>query len=111
MPFSKGDSNINRKGRPKTDTKKTVWMLESLAEHGYDYERMLVTFLDKAAKGDKIAYDMAALLVKLVPHLANAPKHDAGQPMIETLVINRFEDRPKQHIETTLDNPLQSENH
>jgi hypothetical protein len=79
-------------GRPKgSPNKKTVWILESLAEHGYDYERMLTSFLNKAAKGDRHALDMAHLLVKLVPYLANAPKNDAGTTQIETLVINRFE--------------------
>ena len=112
MPFSKGDSNINRNGRPKADTKKTVWIMESLKEHGYDYEAMLVRFLTKAAQGDKLAYDMAALLVKLVPHLANAPKNDVSVNQIDTLVINRFEDKPApKHIETTIETPLQPENH
>src|ERR1700680_3505194 len=78
-------------GRPKgSPNKKTVWILESLAEHGYDYEKMLTSFLNKAAKGDRHALDMAHLLVKLVPYLANAPKNDAGTTQIETLVINRY---------------------
>lgn len=93
MPFEKGHVKVG--GRKKGErARKTVWVLQSLAEHGYDYEKMLVGFLNKAATGDKVAYDMAALLVKLVPHLANAPKHDVGVAHIETLVINRIE-RPK----------------
>lgn len=91
MPFVKGNqlgkANLGR----KKESKKTIWLMESLAEHGFNYEAVLVKMLDRAAKGDKLAYDMAALLVKMVPHIANAPKQDVGQTMIETLVINRFE--------------------
>ena len=65
--------------------------MESLAEHGYDYEAMLTKFLQKASKGDERAYAMAQLLVKLVPFIANNPKQDVGINQIETLVINRFE--------------------
>lgn len=129
MPFSKGNqlgkANLGR----KKESRKTIWLMESLAEHGYNYEAMLVKFLDKAAHGDKMAYDMAALLVKLVPHLANAPKNDVNVNQIETLVINRFDSKePQKHIETvaettgsssergslsetTIENDLQSENH
>lgn len=82
-----GKANLGR----KKDTSKTIWLLESLQEHGFDYEAVLVKFLNLAAKGDRHALDMAHLLVKLVPHLANAPKQDVGVNMIETLVINRFE--------------------
>lgn len=88
MPFAKGHAYHPPKN-PRS--KKTVWIMESLKENGYDYERMLVQFLERAAKGDKLAYDMAALLIKLVPHLANAPKHDVGTVAIDTLVINRFD--------------------
>lgn len=94
MPFSKGNqlgkANLGR----KKESKKTIWLMESLEEHGYNYEAMLVNFLQKAAKGDRLALDMAHLLVKLVPHLANAPKQDVGTTQIDTLVINRF-DSPK----------------
>jgi hypothetical protein len=79
-------------GRPKGSVnKKSIWLMESLAEHGYDYEKMLTSFLQKAAKGDRLALDMAHLLVKLVPYLANMPKQDAGINQIDTLVINRYE--------------------
>ena len=79
-------------GRPKGSiNKKTIWLMESLAEHGYDYEAMLTKFLEKAAKGDQVAYGMAQLLVKMVPYLANMPKQDVGINQIETLVINRYE--------------------
>ena len=97
MPFVKGNqlgkANLGRKKEPK----KTIWLLESLQEHGYDYEATLVKFLDKAAKGDRHALEMAHLLVKLVPHMANAPKQDVGINQIDTLVINRFDskDAPK----------------
>lgn len=78
-------------GRAKgTPNKKSIWLMESLAQHGYDYEAMLTKFLDKAAKGDQIAYGMAQLLVKMVPYLANMPKTDVGPMQIETLVINRY---------------------
>lgn len=95
MPFSKGNqlgkANLGR----KKEAKKTIWLLESLQEHGYDFEAVLVKFLDKAAKGDRHALEMAHLLVKLVPHMANAPKQDIGVNQIDTLVINRF-DAPKE---------------
>lgn len=65
--------------------------MESLAEHGYDYEKMLTKFLLKAASGDQVAYGMAQLLVKMVPYLANMPKQDTGTLSIDTLVINRYD--------------------
>ena len=90
MPFKKGEG-----GRKKGTTvaKRTVWIMESLRAHGYDYEKMLVTFLTKAAQGDKIAADMAALLTKLVPYIANAPKMDVDLNGVENLVINRYKDK------------------
>lgn len=104
MPFDKGNqlgkANLGR----RKESKKTIWLMESLQEHGYDYEAMLVKFLAKAATGDRLALDMAHLLVKLVPHLANAPKQDVGTTQIETLVINRFEaSKPPSVIETTIE--------
>lgn len=96
MPFEKGHKKIG--GRVKGEpAKKTLWLLESLTEHGFDYESMLSKFLAKAAQGDRHALDMAHLLVKLVPHIANAPKQDVGINQIETLVINRF-DSPKDPV-------------
>ena len=71
--------------------KKSIYLLQSLANHGYDYEKMLTHFLEQAAKGNQRAYAMAQLLVKMVPYLANMPKSDVGQLQIETLVINRFD--------------------
>src|SRR5262245_26311526 len=110
MPFEKGNAHAgNRLGKRK-DPRKTVWILESLQEHGYDYEKMLVQFLERAAHGDKMAYDMAALLVKLVPHLANAPKNDVGVLAIDTLVINR-QPLPAPAVDTTsreANDPLQT---
>lgn len=89
MPFKKGDPHIGRaKGTPN---KKTIWLLESLSEHGFDYETVLVKLMGQAVKGDKHALEMAHLLVKMVPYIANAPKQDVGINQIETLVINRFE--------------------
>lgn len=105
-------------GRPKGSVnKKSIWLMESLAEHGYDYEKMLTKFLLKAASGDQVAYGMAQLLVKMVPYLANMPKQDVGQTMIETLVINRFDTPAKIDavnqpvIDTTVveNNPLDDE--
>jgi len=103
-------------GRAKgTPNKKTIWLLESLTEHGYDYEKMLTTFLDKAAKGDRHALDMAHLLVKMVPYLANAPKADQAVVQIDKLVINRIAHQPEGNppsIETTIEPvniPSQSE--
>lgn len=100
MPFAKGNQLGKANAGRKRDTgRKTVWIMESLKEQGYDYERTLVTFLEKAARGDKLAYDMAALLIKLVPHLANAPKSDMAQVQVETLVINRYQPEAR-HIDT-----------
>ena len=91
MPFAKGNQlGKANKGR-RRESPKTVWILQSLMEHGFDYEAVLVKFLNKAATGDRHALDMAHVLIKLVPHLANAPKNDAGVTQIETLVINRFD--------------------
>lgn len=104
MPFSKGNqlgkANLGR----KKESKKTIWLLESLQEHGFDFEAVLVKFLDKATRGDQHALQMAQLLVKMVPHLANAPKSDAGTTQIDTLVINRF-DATKElpHIEPSIE--------
>ena len=96
MKFQKGNP-----GRPRgTRNKKTIWILESLQEHGYNYEAMLVKFLDRAAKGDRVALEMAHILVKLVPHLANAPKSDHQINQIETLVINKY-DTPKPQIDAS----------
>ena len=90
MPFRAGNQyGKANKGKPK-QSRRTIWLLESLKENGYDYEKMLSQFLGRAAKGDKMAYDMAALLVKMVPHIANAPKQDVSIDGVETLVINRY---------------------
>jgi hypothetical protein len=70
--------------------KKSIWLLESLAKSGYDYEKMLTQFLEKAAKGNHTALSMAQLLVKMVPYIANMPKTDQAQVSIDTLVINRY---------------------
>lgn len=95
MPFLKGNQLGKANAGRKKEPKKTIWLLESLQEHGFDYEAVLVKFLTLASKGDRHALEMAHLLVKLVPHLANAPKQDVGINQIDTLVINRF-DAPKE---------------
>lgn len=84
MPFKKGNQlGRANKGKPR-QSKKTIWLLESLKENGYDYERMLAQFLrDKE-------YKMAELLIRMVPHIANAPKQDVSIEGVETLVINRY---------------------
>lgn len=82
MPFSKGHKYCGRK--KGTPNKRTVWLLESLQEHGFDYEACLVNALKH---GD---FKLAELLVRMVPHIANAPKHDVSIDGVETLVINRY---------------------
>jgi hypothetical protein len=77
-------------GKKGRTNKRTIWLMESLAQHGYDYQKMLTEFLLKAAKGDKVALDMCHILVKLVPYLANMPKQDQAITSIDTLVINRY---------------------
>ena len=85
MPFQKGNTlGKANKGKPKQSSKRTLWLLESLQEHGFDYEAVLV----KALKaGD---FKLAELLVRMVPHIANAPKQDITLDGVETLVINRY---------------------
>lgn len=91
MPFKKGNQLGKQNLGKRKESKKTIWLMESLQEHGFDYEAVLVKFLNLASKGDRHALEMAHLLVKLVPHIANAPKQDTGINQIETLVINRFD--------------------
>ena len=81
---------MQKGGKKGRTNKRTIWLMESLAQHGYDYQAMLTKFLLAAAKGDKVALDMAHLLVKLVPYLANMPKQDQAITSIDTLVINRY---------------------
>ena len=83
--------------------KKSVWLLESLAKNGYDYEKMLTGFLEKAAKGNHTALSMAQLLVKMVPYVANMPKTDQAQVSIDTLVINKYSADAKQSIDTVIE--------
>ena len=83
MPFKKGQKG--GPGRPKGQAnKRTIWLLESLKEHNFDYEAALVNALKH---GD---YKMAEILVRMVPHVANAPKQDIDLGSVETLVINRY---------------------
>jgi len=91
MPFAKGNQlGKANKGRKK-EQPKTIWLLQSLAANGVNLEEMLAKALLKAARGDRQATDLAHLLAKMLPHVANAPKQDVGINQIETLVINRFE--------------------
>lgn len=91
MPFSKGNqlgkANLGR----RKESPKTIWVKEALEANGYNFEHTLVGFLERAAKGDRLAYAMAELLIKLVPHLANAPKAERPITNIETLVIHRHD--------------------
>ena len=102
MPFAKGNQLGKANAGRKREARKTIWVREELAAQGYDFEKTLVGFLERAAKGDKLAYDMAALLIKLVPHLANAPKNDVGGVQVETLVINRYDPAKSQPVIDTV---------
>lgn len=88
MPFKKGNSyGKANAGKPKQTSKRTIWLLESLKEHGYDYEAMLVKLLKSDDPHD---LKLAELLIRMVPHIANAPKQDVDLNGVETLVINRY---------------------
>jgi hypothetical protein len=91
MPFSKGNQLAKGHGRPKKESQKTIWLLQSLLENGVDLQSLLAKSILKAAHGDRQAMDLAHLLTKLLPLVANAPKADAGTVQIDTLVINRFD--------------------
>jgi hypothetical protein len=88
MPFKKGNQlGKANKGKPKQSSKRTIWLLESLRENGYDYEKMLVKLLRSSDPHD---LKLAELLIRMVPHIANAPKQDVSIDGVETLVINRY---------------------
>ena len=90
MPFNKGNQfGRANKGR-KRETPKTIWLLQSLADNGVDLQSLLAQSILKAAKGDRQALDLAHLLQKMLPLVANAPKSDQAQVQIDTLVINRL---------------------
>lgn len=91
MPFSKGNQLGKKNLGRRKESPKTIWVKEALEANGYSFEKTLVGFLEKAAKGDRLAYAMAELLIKLVPHLANAPKAERPIAQIETLVIHRHD--------------------
>lgn len=93
--FDKGNQFAKGHGRPKKETPKTIWLLQSLQANGVDLEALLAKSILKASHGDKAALDLAHLLTKLMPLVTNAPKHDGGITTIETLVINRFDSKPK----------------
>ncbi len=114
MPFDKG--NQAAKGR-RNPTPKTIWLLESLQKHGFNYEVKLAALMERALKGDRHALDMLHLLVKMVPYIANAPKSEHAAVQIDKLVINRIAAPPSQEeghppliVDTTAVNiPSQSE--
>lgn len=86
MPFQKG--NKLGKGRAKgTPNKRTIWLLESLHANGFDYEAVLARLL-KSGKPEDMK--LAELLIRMAPHIANAPKQDITLDGVETLVINRY---------------------
>jgi hypothetical protein len=96
MPFRKGNQlGKANKGKPKQPSKRTIWLLESLKENGFDYEKVLARLLRSGKPEDM---KLAELLVRMVPHIANAPKQDINLDGIETLVINRYLE-PKQEKE------------
>lgn len=105
MPFKAGNQLGKKNLGRKRESPKTIWVLESLKANGFDYEKTLVKFLELAAKGDRHAYAMAELLIKLVPHLANAPKAERPMTNIETLVIHRHDParivQPAPYTDTT----------
>src|SRR5215469_16751895 len=91
MPFKAGNQlGRANKGR-KRETPKTIWLLQSLAENGVNLQEMLAKSILKAAHGDRQALDLAHLLQKLLPLVANAPKSDHAVVEIDKLVINRYE--------------------
>jgi hypothetical protein len=88
MPFKKGNKlGKANAGKSRQSSKRTIWLLESLKEHGYDYESMLVKLLKSSDPHD---IKLAELLIRMVPHIANAPKQDVTLDGVETLVINRY---------------------
>lgn len=89
MPFQKG--NKFGHGRPKSDSPKTIWLLQALASNGVNLQDLLAKSILKAAKGDRQAMDFAHLLTKMLPLVANAPKTDVMVNQIDTLVINRYD--------------------
>ena len=91
MPFIKGNQYGKANAGKKKESAKTIWLLQSLTENGVDLQALLAKSIMKAAKGDRQAMDLAHLLTKLLPLVANAPKSDAGMVQIDTLVINRYD--------------------
>jgi hypothetical protein len=101
MPFKAGNQyGKANAGKPKQSSKRTIWLLESLKEHGYDYEAMLVKLLKSDNPKD---LKLAELLIRMVPHIANAPKQDITLDGVETLVINRYK-QPDEDSRCTPDN-------
>jgi len=78
-------------GKKKGVNKQTVWVLESLKEHGVDYTEMLANALKQAVAGDEYALGLVNALAKLAPHIANKPKEVVGMEGIEGLVITPYE--------------------
>ena len=109
MPFAKGNKlGRANKGR-KHEPPKTIWLLQSLAEHGVNLQDLLAKSLVKASKGDKQALELSHLLAKFLPHVANAPKQDVGISQVDTLVIARCDipiQLDTQRTETPLLGPI-----
>ena len=91
MPFQKGNQASKGHGRPRKESVKTIWLLQSLAENGVDLQSLLAKSIIKAEHGDKAALDLAHLLIKMLPLVSNMPKADTMVAQIETLVINKYD--------------------
>lgn len=104
MPFVKGKG-----GRPKgsKNVPKTIWLLQSMANHGVNLQDLMAKSLIKAAHGDKQALELSHLLAKFLPHIANAPKSSNEAVNIEQLVIARYD--KLQGLSASITEPVDTE--
>jgi hypothetical protein len=84
--FQPGNSHSSGRKKGSKNKPVTVWMLESLAKKGYDFEKELVAGLKNRD------FEMLDRLIKLAPHIANRPKETVGMEGIEGLVIKEFKE-------------------
>jgi len=83
MPFQPGNP-----GKPKGAlNKETLWINETLANNGFDYDLELV----KALKARD--FPMLDRLIKLAAHIANKPKERIEIAGIDELIINKYENQ------------------
>jgi hypothetical protein len=87
VPFQK--NNKLGRGRPKKSPE-TIWVLESLKKEGVDYTKVLAD----AIRTQNV--NMINALARLAPHIANKPKIVAELEGVDSLVIKRLEDKPKE---------------